>query len=31
MGDVTGWLGSKSWSDSWDNDLFWVHHSIPEI
>lgn len=29
IGDVTGWLGSKSWSDGWDNEPYWAHVGYP--
>ena len=29
IGDVTGWMGTKSWSDSWDNELYWAHVGYP--
>lgn len=29
MGEVTGWLGSKSWSDGWDNEPYWAHVGYP--
>lgn len=29
IGDITGWMGSKSWSDSWDNDPYWAHVGYP--
>ena len=29
MGDLTGWMGAKSWTDSWDNDPYWTHVGYP--
>ncbi len=29
IGDVTGWMGTKSWSDSWDNNAWWAHVGYP--
>ncbi len=29
MGDITGWMGSKSWSDGWDNEPYWAHVGYP--
>lgn len=29
MGDLTGWMGTKSWSDSWDDDAYWTHVGYP--
>lgn len=29
IGDITGWMGSKSWSDSWDNEPYWSHVGYP--
>lgn len=29
MGDVTGWMGSRSWSDSWDGEPYWRHIGYP--
>jgi hypothetical protein len=29
IGDLTGWMGSRTWSDSWDGDAFWSHVGYP--
>ena len=29
LGDVTGWMGSRSYSDSWDDQPFWSHIGYP--
>ncbi|NBB17918.1 hypothetical protein GVN20_00995 [Runella sp. CRIBMP] len=29
IGDQTGWLGSKSYTDSWDGGLYWSHVGYP--
>jgi hypothetical protein len=29
LGDVTGWMGSRSYSDSWDGGSFWSHIGYP--
>jgi peptidoglycan hydrolase-like protein with peptidoglycan-binding domain len=29
LGDVTGWMGSRSYSDSWDGSSFWSHIGYP--
>jgi peptidoglycan hydrolase-like protein with peptidoglycan-binding domain len=29
LGDVTGWMGSRSYSDSWDGEPFWSHIGYP--
>lgn len=29
LGDVTGWMGSRSWSDSWDGGNYWSHIGYP--
>ena len=29
IGDLTGWMGTKSWSDSWDNNPWWAHVGYP--
>ncbi|MBI2077396.1 MAG: hypothetical protein HYT80_03355 [Euryarchaeota archaeon] len=29
MGDVTGWMGSRSWSDDWDDKPYWFHVGYP--
>lgn len=29
IGDLTGWMGSRSWSDDWDNEPYWRHIGYP--
>ena len=29
IGDLTGWMGSRSWSDDWDGDAYWSHIGYP--
>jgi len=29
IGDVTGWMGSRGWSDSWDGGAYWSHIGYP--
>ncbi len=29
IGDICGWMGTKSWTDSWDNDPYWAHVGYP--
>lgn len=29
MGDLTGWMGSRSWSDDWDGEPYWAHIGYP--
>lgn len=29
LGDVTGWMGSRGWSDSWDGGSYWSHVGYP--
>lgn len=29
IGDLTGWMGSRSWSDSWDGGSYWSHVGYP--
>lgn len=29
MGDLTGWMGSRSWSDDWDGGAWWSHIGYP--
>ncbi|RXM57796.1 hypothetical protein, partial [Chryseobacterium sp. CH1] len=29
IGNSTGWLGSKSYSDSWDGGAYWTHAGYP--
>jgi len=29
IGDLTGWMGSRSWTDSWDNEPYWRHIGYP--
>ncbi|MFD2571866.1 trypsin-like serine peptidase [Spirosoma soli] len=29
IGDQTGWLGSKSYTDSWDGGAYWAHVGYP--
>ncbi|NML69820.1 hypothetical protein HHL23_08420 [Chryseobacterium sp. RP-3-3] len=29
IGDSTGWLGAKSYSDSWDGGAYWTHAGYP--
>ncbi|MBA2751782.1 MAG: trypsin-like peptidase domain-containing protein [Actinobacteria bacterium] len=29
IGDITGWMGSRSWSDSWDGRTYWSHIGYP--
>jgi V8-like Glu-specific endopeptidase len=29
MGDVTGWMGSRTYSDSWDGGRYWSHIGYP--
>jgi V8-like Glu-specific endopeptidase len=30
MGDVTGWMGSRTYSDSWDGGTYWGHIGYPD-
>jgi len=29
MGDTTGWMGGRSWSDDWDDEAYWRHIGYP--
>jgi V8-like Glu-specific endopeptidase len=29
MGNLTGWMGGKSWSDDWDDEPYWRHIYYP--
>lgn len=29
IGDLTGWMGSRSWSDDWDDEPYWSHIGYP--
>lgn len=29
IGNLTGWMGSRSWSDSWDGGTYWSHIGYP--
>lgn len=29
MGDLTGWMGSRTYSDSWDGGTYWSHIGYP--
>lgn len=29
IGDLTGWMGSRSWSDDWDDEPYWRHIGYP--
>ena len=29
IGDLTGWMGSRSWSDDWDGEPYWRHIGYP--
>lgn len=29
IGDITGWMGSKSWRDTWDGKSIWSHIGYP--
>jgi V8-like Glu-specific endopeptidase len=29
IGDLTGWMGSRSWSDDWDGEPYWSHIGYP--
>lgn len=29
MGDLTGWMGGRSWSDDWDDESWWRHIGYP--
>ncbi len=29
MGDITGWMGSRTYSDSWDGNNYWRHIGYP--
>lgn len=29
IGNLTGWMGSKSYSDSWDGGAYWTHAGYP--
>lgn len=29
MGDLTGWMGSRGWSDDWDGEPYWAHIGYP--
>lgn len=29
MGDLTGWMGSRAYTDEWDNKPFWSHIGYP--
>jgi V8-like Glu-specific endopeptidase len=29
IGDLTGWMGSRSWSDDWDGEPYWAHIGYP--
>lgn len=30
MGDLTGWMGSRTYSDSWDGGNYWSHIGYPQ-
>ncbi|KGN34394.1 hypothetical protein N802_12410 [Knoellia sinensis KCTC 19936] len=30
IGDLTGWMGSKSYTDTWDGGTYWSHIGYPE-
>lgn len=30
MGDLTGWMGSRSYSDDWDGGTYWSHVGYPQ-
>lgn len=29
IGELTGWMGSRSWSDDWDGESYWRHIGYP--
>lgn len=29
IGNITGWMGSRSWDDSWDDEPYWAHIGYP--
>jgi V8-like Glu-specific endopeptidase len=29
IGDLTGWMGARSWSDDWDGEPYWRHIGYP--
>jgi len=29
IGELTGWMGSRSWSDDWDGGAYWSHIGYP--
>lgn len=29
MGNLTGWMGGRSWSDDWDDESYWRHIGYP--
>lgn len=29
IGDLTGWMGTRSWSDDWDDEPYWRHIGYP--
>jgi V8-like Glu-specific endopeptidase len=29
IGDLTGWMGTRSWSDDWDGEPYWRHIGYP--
>jgi V8-like Glu-specific endopeptidase len=29
IGNLTGWMGARSWSDDWDDEPFWTHVGYP--
>jgi V8-like Glu-specific endopeptidase len=29
IGDLTGWMGGRSWSDDWDDESYWRHIGYP--
>jgi V8-like Glu-specific endopeptidase len=29
IGNLTGWMGSRGWSDSWDGEPYWCHIGYP--
>lgn len=29
MGNLTGWMGTRSWTDSWDDEPYWSHIGYP--
>jgi V8-like Glu-specific endopeptidase len=29
IGDLTGWMGARSWSDDWDGESYWRHIGYP--